>query len=276
MQVTAFDVGQGMALLVETRNHRLLYDTGPAYSPQSNAGNRVIDPYLKARGIGALDALIVTHSDSDHAGGALAVLGDIRVGWVASSLPLRHPVVAAATQHRRCEAGQRWTWDGVHFEILHPTGASYGDPALSPNARSCVLRIDAGGKSILLTGDIEAAQEAQLLARAAGQLQADVLLAPHHGSGTSSTPAFLLAVQPELALFQVGHRNRYRHPKLEVFERYRALGIARLRTDLSGAITLQLGPTPDASGAVTATATATATDTVTEYRRQHARYWYRR
>jgi competence protein ComEC len=268
MQVIAFDVGQGMALLIETRSHRLLYDAGPAYSPQSNGGSRVINPYLKARGIGALDALIVTHSDSDHAGGALSVLGDIRVGWVASSLPLMHPIVTAATQHHRCQAGQRWTWDGVRFEFLHPTGASYGDPALSPNARSCVLKIDAGGKSILLAGDIEAAQEAQLIARVPGQLPADVLLAPHHGSGTSSTPAFLLAVQPELALFQVGYRNRYHHPKPVVFERYRALGIARLRTDWSGAITLQLGPTLSATGA------ATETVNVREYRKEHARYWY--
>ena len=262
--VTAFDVGQGMALLVETSNHRLLYDTGPAYSPQSNAGSRVINPYLKARGIGALDAVIVTHSDSDHVGGALAVLDHVGVRWVASSLPLTHPIVTAAPHHRRCQAGQGWTWDGVHFEMLHPLAASYDDPTLSPNARSCVLKIDAGGKSILLAGDIEAAQEAQLIARTAGQLQvalhADVLLAPHHGSGTSSTPAFLLAVQPALALFQVGHRNRYRHPKPEVFERYRALGIKRLRTDDSGAITLQFGPALQ----------------VSEYRQAHARYWYRR
>jgi len=264
MWVTAFDVGQGMALLIETSGHRLLYDTGPAYSPQSNGASRVINPYLKARGIGALDAVIVTHSDSDHAGGALAVLGSVGVDWVASSLPLAHPIVKAAPRHRRCQAGQSWTWDGVRFELLHPLAASYDDPSLSPNARSCVLKIDAGGKSILLAGDIEAAQEAQLVDRAAGPLRsalrADVLLAPHHGSGTSSTPAFLLAVQPALALFQVGHRNRYRHPKPEVFERYRELGIRRLRTDASGAITLQFGPALQ----------------VSEFRQQHARYWYGR
>jgi competence protein ComEC len=265
MHITAFDVGQGMALLVETSGHRLLYDTGPAYSPDSNGGSRVIAPYLKARGIAALDAVIVTHSDSDHSGGALAVFGSVNVGWVASSLPSNHAIVRAAPQHRRCQAGQSWTWDGVHFEMLHPTLASYGDSALSPNARSCVLKIDAGGKSILLAGDIEAAQEAQLLARSSSALQehalkADVLLAPHHGSGTSSTRAFLLAVQPQLALFQVGYRNRYRHPKSEVFERYRELGIERLRTDVSGALTLQLGPVL----------------TVTEYRREHARYWHGR
>ncbi len=260
MQITAFDIGQGMALLVETSGHRLLYDTGPAYAPDSNGGSRVIAPYLKARGIAALDAVIVSHGDSDHSGGALAVLSSVDVGWVASSLASGHPIVQAAPQHRRCQAGQGWTWDGVHFEMLHPMPASYGDQTLSPNARSCVLKIEAGGKAILLAGDIEAAQEAQLLARSSSALKADVLLAPHHGSGTSSTPAFLQAVQPELALFQVGYRNRYRHPKPEVFERYHQLGIERLRTDVSGALTLQLGPVL----------------TATEYRKEHARYWYGR
>jgi competence protein ComEC len=123
-----------------------------------------------------------------------------------------------------------------------------------------VLKIDVGGKAILLAGDIEAAQEAQLLARSSSALQADVLLAPHHGSGTSSTPAFLQAVRPALALFQVGHRNRYRHPKFDVVERYRELGIRRLRTDVSGALTLQFGPALQ----------------VSEFRQQHARYWYGR
>ncbi|MFT5644113.1 MAG: competence protein ComEC [Janthinobacterium sp.] len=283
MWVTAFDVGQGMALLIETSSHRLLYDTGPSYWLDSNGGSRVINPYLKARGIAALDAIIVTHSDSDHAGGALAVQSNVSVGWVASSLPDAHAIVKAAPLHRHCQAGQSWSWDGVRFDMLHPTAPSYEDPGLSPNARSCVLKITASGKSILLAGDIEAAQEAQLLdharrqsnaavsaasaagasgsvAAVANQLRSDVLLAPHHGSGTSSTPAFLLAVQPELALFQVGHRNRYRHPKTEVFERYGDLGIRRLRTDISGAIGLQFGPTL----------------TVTEYRQDHARYWYGR
>jgi competence protein ComEC len=276
MWVTAFDVGQGMALLIETSTHRLLYDTGPAYSPDSNGGSRVINPYLKARGIAALDAVVVTHSDIDHAGGALAVLANIDVALVLSSLAVDHPVARAAHQHRHCQAGQGWTWDGVRFEMLHPTAASYDNPALTPNARSCVLKITASGKSILLAADIEAAQEAQLIERErarerAGEhsgaaaemfssLHSDVLLAPHHGSGTSSTRAFLQSVQPDIALFQVGYRNRYHHPKLEVFERYRELGIERLRTDEAGAITLKFGPTLS----------------VTEYRNVHARYWYGR
>ncbi|WLI91033.1 DNA internalization-related competence protein ComEC/Rec2 [Massilia sp. R2A-15] len=258
MAVTAFDVGQGMALLIETSGHRLLYDAGPLYSPDANGGNRVIGPYLKARGIDRLDGMVITHSDADHAGGALAVMAAVKVGWVASSLPPAHPIVRAAGTHSRCAAGQQWSWDGVQFEMLQPTLASYDNAALKPNARGCTLRISAGKHAVLLAADIEAAQEAQLVLASAGQLRADVLLAPHHGSGTSSTPGFLRAVQPALGIFQVGYRNRYHHPKAEVYERYREMGIARMRTDESGAIQLQFGNVVVAS----------------EYRRDHARYWY--
>jgi competence protein ComEC len=257
MTVTAFDVGQGMALLIETSEHRLLYDTGPSYGPESNAGNRVILPYLRARGIGRLDGMVVSHSDADHAGGALSVLDGVGVGWVLSSLRHGHPVAQVARQHVPCAAGQGWTWDGVRFEMLHPLPASYADSTLKPNARTCTLKISANGKSMLLAGDIEAAQEAQLLERDAGRLRADVLLAPHHGSGTSSTPAFLLAVRPQAAVFQVGYRNRYQHPKKEVYDRYGDLQIQRLRTDQTGALTIDFGATIRIEG----------------YRETRARYW---
>jgi competence protein ComEC len=258
--VTAFDVGQGMALLIETAGHRLLYDTGPLYAADSNGGNRVIAPYLKARGIGALDGMIVSHSDIDHSGGALALLEAVHVGWVSSSLWSTHPIVRAARVHSRCVAGQRWRWDGVDFEMLQPTAASYDNPALKANARGCTLRISGPSRSMLLAADIEAAQEAQLVTWAADKLRADVLLAPHHGSGTSSTPGFLLAVHPSVGVFQVGYRNRYRHPKKEVFDRYGEMGIRRLRTDESGAVMLDFGDDVAAR----------------EYRREHARYWYGR
>jgi competence protein ComEC len=256
--VTAFDVGQGMALLIETSGHRLLYDTGPAYTPETNAGNRVLLPYLRARGISALDGMVVSHSDADHSGGALSLLDGVSTAWVLSSLPARHAIAQAARRHVHCAAGQQWTWDGVRFEVLHPQAASYADTTLKANARSCTLKITAGGKSILLAGDIEAAQEAELARQ--GGVQADVLLAPHHGSGTSSTPAFLLAVQPQAAIFQVGHRNRYRHPKPEVYERYGALHIQRYRTDQAGALTLEFDETIR----------------ISSYRSTHARYWQAR
>ncbi|MEW7847133.1 DNA internalization-related competence protein ComEC/Rec2 [Massilia aurea] len=258
--VTAFDVGQGMALLVETRHHRLLYDTGPLYAPGASGATRVILPYLRGRGIGRLDALVISHSDLDHVGGAAAVLGTLRVGQMISSLPHGHGLLRKTTSPGRCSAGQTWSWDGVRFEMLGPDVASYANPRLKSNARSCVLRISAGGKAILLAGDIEAAQEAALLRTDAKRLRADVLLAPHHGSGTSSSAAFLSAVGPQLGIFQVGHRNRYRHPQKAVYARYGAMGIARLRTDERGAVTLSFGP-----GVAVAT-----------YRATHARYWHGR
>ena len=260
VEVVALDIGQGMALLVETAGHRLLYDTGPIYSPVSNAGNRVILPYLHARGIDAIDTLLVSHSDSDHSGGALAVMDGIRVGAVLSSLEPGHPIVRAAPHHAPCVAGQSWRWDGVLFEMLHPTASSYDDSSLKPNARGCVLRVSAGGHAILLAADIEAAQEAQLVRDMPGMLRADVLLAPHHGSGTSSTPPFLAAVKPSIALFQVGYRNRYHHPQAAVYARYGELGIERLRTDDGGALSLHVGSEVDASA----------------YRNTHQRYWYGR
>lgn len=260
MWVTAFDIGQGMALLVETPHRRLLYDTGPAYSTDSDGGSRVILPYLKARGISKLDLMIVSHSDNDHSGGAASILDEIDVDSVSTSLPSGHTALAHARNPERCEAGQQWTWDGVRFDMLHPAAESYEIAGLKPNARSCTLKVTIGAQSILLPGDIEAGQEADLIENEREQLPATVLLAPHHGSGTSSTPRFLNVVKPEIALFQVGYRNRYRHPKAEVFERYRQLGIRRIRSDDAGAVTLHFGRSLK----------------VEEYRDAHARYWYDR
>ena len=258
--VTAFDVGQGTALLVETENRRLLYDTGPAYSAESDGGNRVILPYLRARGIDRLDAMVVSHSDNDHSGGALSILDEIEVDTVYSSLPDGHPIAQAAMEHRRCVDGQSWTWDEATFDMLHPNEESYESAKWKPNARSCTLKVTRGEHAILLPGDIEAQQEAGLVDIDRERLRATVLIAPHHGSGTSSTPAFLHAVQPEIALFQAGYRNRYRHPKAEVFDRYGRLGIRRIRSDDSGAVSLRIGQTLE----------------VSEFRTEHARYWFGR
>jgi competence protein ComEC len=260
--VTAFDIGQGNALLLETAHHRLLYDTGPSYTPESDGGSRVIVPYLKSRGIAALDAIVVSHSDADHSGGALSVMDAIDVGWLSTSLDADHEIVDAAPQHRRCLAGQRWEWDGVQFEMLHPTPRIYAGSQWKPNARSCTLRVSAGGAAMLLGGDVEAPQEAMLLDAMPGKLRATVLLAPHHGSGTSSTPEFLDAVAPRIAIFQVGYRNRYRHPKPQVEARYVERGIQRLRSDLDGAVRLEF-----AGGEGSAVA-------VERYREAHRRYWY--
>jgi competence protein ComEC len=256
---TVLDVGQGAAVVVETRQHRLLVDTGPAYSPTADAGSRVVLPYLQWRGIGRLDGVVVSHEDSDHAGGAASVLRGLEVGWLAAALPQAHPLTQRTSRWVPCAAGQRWTWDGVQFEFLHPQPGSDAGDGIKPNARSCVLRVSNGRHAMLLPADVEAGQELQLLG-AARTLRADVLLAPHHGSGTSSTPDFIDAVAPRLVIYQVGYRNRYRHPRADVQARYAARRVPSLRTDTSGAITLHSseGLVPRA------------------YRTEHARYWHPR
>ncbi|RPH62153.1 MAG: DNA internalization-related competence protein ComEC/Rec2, partial [Burkholderiales bacterium] len=186
LRVTAFDVGQGMAVLVETPERRLLYDTGPLYGGDSEAGARVIVPWLRARGIDRLDAVVISHLDSDHSGGAASLLRNLRIDWIAGSLPSGHPVREAGRPFHDCRRGHSWRWGEVAFEFLHP-GASPVRGAKSPtNASSCVLRIVSPAARVLLTGDIEAGQERALVERYGAQgLRADLMLAPHHGSATS-------------------------------------------------------------------------------------------
>jgi competence protein ComEC len=248
----ALDVGQGTAVLVQTQGHALLFDTGPRLGEHDDAGRRHIVPTLEALGVARLDTLVLSHEDSDHVGGAPSVLAGLDVAQVVGSLPVDHPLRRAAPRlgaaplpFRDCVAGQSWTWDGVRFEWLHPLrpGAE-GEP----NAHACVLKVqaqatagmprgasaEAGGNSLLLTADIEADQEADLVARHS-PLKATVLVAPHHGSQTSSTLPFLSAVQPEQVVVQAGRRNRYGHPSPQVTARYEALGLAWAATPACGA-----------------------------------------
>lgn len=238
-RVTVLDVGQGLAVHVQTATHDLLYDTGPAFSADANSGERILLPYLRAAGVRRLQALVVTHQDNDHAGGAEAVLEGIEVDRVRSSLPVNHPVrLIAGPRDTPCGTGQAWVWDGVRFDMLHPeVGAGGG----KPNDQACVLRVEATGRRLLLTSDIEAVSEAGLLQRDAAALASDVLVVPHHGSRTSSTPAFIAATSPRWVVFPVGYRNRFRHPNPEVQARWEASGADMLRTDEAGAVSFQLG-----------------------------------
>ncbi len=237
--VSFLDVGQGLAVVVRTAGHALVYDTGPRYGATADAGERVVVPYLRAAGVSALDALIVTHNDNDHAGGAQSVMRTFAPALFLSSLGAEHAAQALSPYRVPCYAGQGWEWDGVRFEILYPSVASYDEPLRKSNWRSCVLRVTAGGHSVLLTGDIEERDERALLASGA-PLAAQVMLAPHHGSRTSSTVPFLDAVQPRVAVFAVGYRNRFGHPKDEIVARYRALGAEIMRTDETGAVSVKL------------------------------------
>ena len=241
-KVTVLDVGQGLAVHVQTAGRDLIYDTGPAFSADANSGERILLPYLKAAGVRRLDTLLVTHQDNDHAGGAEAVLAGIPVAAVMSSLPENHPVrLIAGARHRSCLAGLKWEWDGVRFAVLHPLAAGEGAAPRKTNEVACVLRIEAAGRRLLLTSDIEAASETALLGRDASSLASDVLVVPHHGSRTSSTPAFIAATEPRWVIFPVGYRNRFRHPNPEVWARWSATGTAMARTDAGGAVIVHLG-----------------------------------
>jgi len=215
-ELLAADIGQGNAVLVQTAGHALLYDTGPRYSRESDAGHRVLVPLLRALDV-RLDRLVLSHRDSDHTGGAAAVLAMQEAADLLSSIEDSH-TLQGLRRAGRCEAGQAWDWDGVRFEVLHPSAQDYATARRS-NALSCVLRISNATQAVLLAGDIEQPQEAQLLA-AAAPLRAEVLLVPHHGSKTSSSAPFLDAVAPHIALVQAGYRNRFGHPAPSVLERY--------------------------------------------------------
>jgi competence protein ComEC len=239
----AADIGQGTAVLVRTRGHLLVYDTGPQYGADNDAGLRVLLPLLRARGEQRIDLLALSHRDVDHVGGAASLIAGYPVAALHSSLEPEHGLIALAASrgapHQRCDAGLHWDWDGVHFAWLHPTPAEHL-AARKANAVSCVLRIvDAQGRSALLTGDIEAPQEAALLQRAAelgGQtLASSVLMVPHHGSRTSSSAQFIAAVHPDTAVVQAGYRSRYGHPAADVIARYADRGIEVVRSDQCGA-----------------------------------------
>ena len=301
VRLIIFDVGQGLAVSVQTQHHALLYDTGADFSDGGDSGTRILIPSLRGMGIGNLDGhldgLILTHDDSDHTGGAASVIQAMPIDWLSSSLPNEHPLLQQATlsdetsshltwlsnndslvigypsrlrppryalpasgrgESRRCTDGQSWQWDGVNFEMLHPDAASYAITKIRDNNRGCVLSISIGDQHILLTADIERESEQQLLKEHGDKLPANLLVVPHHGSKTSSTDEFIAAVRPDYAVFTVGYRNRFGHPKQEVVQRYAHSGAELLRSDEDGAILVEM----DAQGLQ-----------VERYRKTHRRYW---
>lgn len=258
LHLTIFDVGQGLAVAAQTQQHALLYDSGPDFNSEANSGNRILIPSLRAMGISRLDSMLLTHDDTDHTGGALSVMQAIPIDMLYSSLPDDSPILQQAAHRQRCRDGQSWDWDGVHFELLHPALSSYAHEEISKNNLGCVLRISIGRHSVLLAADIEKESERRLLQQHADQLHASLLVVPHHGSKTSSTPEFVAAVHPHYAVFTVGYRNRFGHPKDEIVERYRTAGSELLRSDEDGAIEVEMDEKDL---------------TVARYRQTHRRYW---
>lgn len=239
-RIAVLDVGQGLAVVVRTASHTLVFDTGPRFSDNFDAGAGIVVPYLRSAGVRQLDRIFVSHGDNDHAGGLASVLASVSADQLFfgevpeasyESARFGNPVVSL------CARGQRWEWDDVRFAVLWPPAGQHS----AGNDSSCVLRVEAAGTSMLLTGDIEAAAEAALLRAEGGRLRSDWLLAPHHGSQTSSTPAFVDAVAPRDVVFAAGYRSQFRHPAATVVARYQARNIVAWSTAMRGALEVCLG-----------------------------------
>jgi competence protein ComEC len=228
-RAVVLDVGHGLAVLVETRAHRLLFDAGPTARSGFDSGEEIVLPALAAGGRRGLDRLVVSHADNDHAGGAPAIVAAFPGVEV-----LKGPDVAAL-KGRTCARGDEWEWDGVRFTILHPREGF----AARGNDSSCVLKVEAGASALLVTGDIEQRGENALRGEA---LAADVVVVPHHGSATSSSQPFVAAVGAKLAIVSAAYANRWGFPRPEVRERWQRSGAAVVVTGDAGAVSVELGP----------------------------------
>lgn len=238
--VDILDVGQGLAVVVRTHGHTLVYDLGPRFPSGFNTGSAVVAPSLRSRGVRRVDRLIVSHGDTDHAGGLAGFLAEIEVTEIDSGEPGELPLTQRpAASIKQCRAGDHWEWDGVRFRILHPEQSGY-----QGNDSSCVLRIETDAASLLLTGDATRRVEATLLERMPARLRADLLVAGHHGSATSTSGDFLRQVAPSWVIYSAGFANRYRFPSSEVHQRVRAMGIPTLNTAQAGGIEFLLPAEP--------------------------------
>ena len=233
LRLAVLDVGQGLALVIETKTHAMLYDVGPQFPSGFNTADAVVIPYLHSRHIRRLDKMVISHHDNDHAGGLQTMLesglvNELLFGHAAKTMPTM-PV-------QKCQQGDTWLWGDVRFNVLHPPA----DWQANRNNSSCVIQILHPAGTILLTGDIEAEVEYRLLARFGDNLRSDIIVVPHHGSLSSSSTEFLEAVSPRVAIFSTGYRNRYGFPHATIQSRYQALGVKQLNTAKEGAIVFEL------------------------------------
>ena len=259
------DVGQGLAVAVHTQNHNLLFDTGPALGPDFDTGQAVIVPYLHQSRITRLDSLVISHWHADHSGGLASVVNAVDVGKRLAGTPeTNNPTSFDRYGFRPCKSGQQWHWDDVSFTVLFPpanTGLqAAGAASGNINNTSCVLLIEAGGQRVLLTGDIEQPAERWLLAEHAGRLDVDILQAPHHGSRSSSSPAFVEATSAQWVIMSAGYRNRFDHPHDDVTERYTNHGAQLFLTAYSGAVLMEIGGAEPVL--------------LSGYRQQQRRFWF--
>ncbi len=233
VRLTVLEVGQGLSVVVQTKHHVLVYDTGPKFSEDFDAGSAVLLPFLRFEGIARVNTLVVSHRDNDHIGGANALLRGVPVDRVLTSVPKRFKGWPVST----CLRGQHWHWDGVAFRVLYPT-AKY---LHHDNNSSCVLKVSSRFGSVLLTGDIEKKAEFRLIKLSQGrELMSEWLIAPHHGSKTSSSWRFLQAVSPKKVVFATGFQNRFHFPNALIVKRYRQFGATAYDTKEHGAVSIAL------------------------------------
>ncbi len=244
---SVLDVGHGLAAVVRTRGHTLVFDAGPSYPGGFDAGSNIVAPFLRGQGVRYIDKVLISHPDTDHSGGLRGLLAEVPAGEIIGP--------PSSGSSRPCVAGIAWSWDGYEFRLMHPGEGHHFDG----NDASCVMHISGPGGSILVAADIEAPAERQLTADLGDALSSTVLVAPHHGSRSSSTAAFVHAVGPKYVLFSASRRRVPRLPDPSVVERYRAAGARILNTAERGALSvvLQGGAAPEVSA----------------FRQQTARYW---
>ncbi len=247
---TLLDAGEGLATVVRTRNHTLVYDTGRRLGATLDTGRAALAPFLRDQGAKRVDLLVVSHADTQHTGGVRSLRELFPVARILTSAPDQTPIDGAEP----CLAGQSWEWDDVQFRMLHPPPTGFSDD----NA-SCVLKVEGRGGRALLPGDIETGAETTLAKRYGTGLAAEVLVAPHQGRRNLSTAAFLDAVQPRYILFATGYRNRYGYPRADTVARYQATGAVLLDSSYEGALTFRLEPGQPLEPE--------------RYRQKHRRYW---
>lgn len=268
IKMTVLDVGQGLAMIVETQNHTLVYDTGDKYSDEFNMADVVIIPYLRSHGISLIDKLIISHSDRDHAGSYRELFEQVKINEVLTGEPDKIKMKSVSNVNKnvinkklpvlQCRQDQQWQWDKVVFRVLSPKEPIAG---MKNNNRSCVIHITTlTDKTVLLTGDIEKSIEKQLI-KDYPDLKADVLQVPHHGSKTSSSTVFLEHIQAKTALFSFGYKNRFRHPAPKVLQRYKKMEINLYNTN-NGAIEIKTNITNNSF-------------LVKEYRADKQMFWHR-
>lgn len=247
---TLLEVGQGLAVVIQTRSHVLVFDAGARYSADADMGERVVLPYLQAAGITKIDKLVISHGDNDHMGGADSLLKSLPVFSLVTSVPERFKLPATY-----CLSGMQWQWDGIHFMFLHPDKSVLG----LNNDSSCVLRIVNQRHSILLTGDIERYAENYLLQQNREHLPSTILIAPHHGSKTSALKEFVEVVHPQYVLYATGYRNQYHFPHPMVVQIYQQMNSKQFNTAETGALTMRLNQKGIS---------------IEPYRLLHRRYWH--